>query len=495
MTATPVALGVDLGTSGVKAVALDAARRPVASATRGYPLLTPQPGWTEQRPGDWVAAVLGALSELAGLLRGGGYAPVALGLSGQMHGAVFLDASGEVLRPAPLWNDQRTGAQVQGIEERIPRDDLIARTGNRAVTGFQLPKLLWLRDQEPEAFARLAQVLLPKDYLGYVLTGVLATEPSDASGVGALNLARLDWDADILGALSLSPTLFPEVRPSTARVGMLKADLARQTGLPAGLPIVAGGGDNAAAGIALGLSAARPEVGSLSLGTSGVLFAPLARPTPDPAGRVHLFAHVDGGYHLLGVTLACAGALQWLQGRLFPEVELGTLLQEAQAVSPSEESVLFLPFLAGERSPHMRGDLRGAWLGLSLAHSRGHLVRAVLEGTAFALADACDVMRDHVGLRSLLATGGGARSDLWLGLMADALKLGVYRTGSTAGAAEGAAVLAMLEGGLHGTLGDAMGTPDLPEPPAPSIPSHAPRAAYTAAFHRLYGAPTPGVPA
>ncbi|WP_019586740.1 xylulokinase [Deinococcus apachensis] len=484
-----VTVGVDLGTSGVKVVALDAARRSVASATRSYPLLTPQPGWTEQRPGDWVAAALDALSEVAGLLREGGHTPAALGLSGQMHGAVFLDAGGEVLRPAPLWNDQRTGAQVRQIEARIPRPDLIARTGNRAVTGFQLPKVLWLRDEEPEVFARLAHVLLPKDYLGYVLTGELATEPSDASGVGALNLAWLDWDGDILGALDLSPTLFPGVRPSTARVGTLRADLAARTGLPASLPVVAGGGDNAAAGIALGLSAARPETGSLSLGTSGVLFAPLARPTPDPGGRVHLFAHADGGYHLLGVTLACAGALQWVHDRLFPEAELGTLLEEARAVPASEEGVLFLPFLAGERSPHMDPDLRGAWLGLSLAHRRGHLVRAVLEGTAFALADTYDVMREHVGLRSLLATGGGARSDLWLGLMADALGLDVYRTGSAAGAAEGAAVLAMPEGGLHARLGEAMGRPDLPEEPAPPVPSHAPRGAYTAAFHRLYGGP------
>lgn len=484
-----VTLGVDLGTSGVKVVALDAARRTIASATRSYPLLTPQPGWTEQRPQDWAAAALDALAEVAGLLRAGGHIPAALGLSGQMHGAVFLDSAGDVLRPAPLWNDQRTGAQVGQIEARIPRADLIARTGNRAVTGFQLPKVLWLRHEEPQAFARLAHVLLPKDYLGYVLTGELATEPSDASGVGALNLARLDWDADILGALDLSPTLFPGVRPSTKRVGTLRPGLAERTGLPAGLPVVAGGGDNAAAGIALGLSAARPEVGSLSLGTSGVLFAPLPQPTPDPEGRVHLFAHADGGYHLLGVTLACAGALQWVQDRLFPEADLGTLLREAQAVPASEEGVLFLPFLAGERSPHMDPDLRAAWLGLSLAHGRGHLVRAVLEGTAFALADTHDVMRERVALRSVLATGGGARSDLWLGLMADALGLGVFRSGSTAGAAEGAAVLAMPEGGLHADLGEAMGTPALPERPAPPVPAHAPRAAYRAAFQRLYGDP------
>ncbi|ACO45191.1 xylulokinase [Deinococcus deserti] len=483
----PVTLGIDLGTSGVKVVALDATRRTVVSVTREYPLLTPQPGWTEQRPEDWVAATLSALGEVAGQLSETGHTPLALGLSGQMHGAVFLDAHGEVLRPAPLWNDQRTARQVQDIEARVPLTDLIARTGNRAVTGFQLPKVLWLKSAEPEVFARLAHVLLPKDYLGYALTGVLASEPSDASGVGALNLARLEWDADILSALGLAATLFPEVRPSTARVGTLHSSLAAVTGLPAGLPVVAGGGDNAAAAVALGLGSAQPEIGSVSLGTSGVLFAPLSSPTPDPRGRVHLFAHADGGYHLLGVTLACAGALQWLRDRLCPEVSFETLLREAEKAVPSEENVLFLPFLAGERSPHMRSDLRAAWLNLSLAHSRGHLVRAVLEGTAFALAETHDVMRQHTQLQSLLATGGGARSDLWLGLMAQGLDLDIYRTASTAGAAEGAALLAMPEAGLYASLQEAMGTASLAGLPVPRVPSHAPRTAYSAAFQRLYG--------
>ncbi len=458
VTTRPVTLGIDIGTSGVKAVALDAGGKVVASTARTYPLLTPKPGWTEQRPQDWAAASLDALKELAATLKAGGWTPLALGLSGQMHGAVFLDAGGEVIRPAPLWNDQRTGAAVDEIEAKIPREELIARTGNRAVTGFQLPKLLWLRQAEPENFARLHKVLLPKDYLGYVLTGNFFTEPSDASGIGALNLASKTWDIEVLNALSLDVALFPEVVDSWAVVGQILPEMAAQTGLPADLKIVAGGGDNAAAGIGLGLGAHRPGVGSVSLGTSGVLFAPLDTPTPDPQGRVHLFAHADGGYNLLGVTLACAGALQWFHDALAPETDFADLLAEAATVPDGAEGVTFLPYLAGERSPLMNPDLRGSWSGLSLAHRRPHLVRALLEGTVCALSDTYRVMQPLCSLTTLLSTGGGARSDLWLGLVSGALELPVQHIEHAPGAAEGAALLAMPAAGLFSDLKAVMDT-------------------------------------
>nr|WP_221284127.1 xylulokinase [Deinococcus humi] len=451
-------MGIDLGTSGVKVVALDTGGRVVASTTRTYPLLTPRPGWTEQRPQDWASASLEALKELATTLQAGGWTPHALGLSGQMHGAVFLDRQGEVIRPAPLWNDQRTGSAVDEIEAKIPREELIARTGNRAVTGFQLPKLLWLRQAEPENFARLHKVLLPKDYLGYVLTGHFFTEPSDASGTGALNLATRTWDREVLKALSLNAELFPEVVDSWAVVGQILPDLAAYTGLPTDLKVVAGGGDNAAAGIGLGLGAHRPGVGSVSLGTSGVLFAPLDTPTPDPQGRIHLFAHADGGYHLLGVTLACAGALQWFHDALAPEMGFSELLAEAGTVPDGAEGVTFLPYLAGERSPLMNPDVRGSWSGLSLAHRRPHLVRALLEGTVCALADTYQVMRPLSSVTTLLATGGGARSDLWLGLVSGALDLPVQHIEHAPGAAEGAALLAMPAAGLFPDLKAVMTT-------------------------------------
>ena len=345
---------------------------------------------------------------------------------------------------------------MEAIEARIPRRELVARTGNRAVTGFQLPKILWLRDEEPALFARLHRALLPKDYLGFLLTGQAVTEPSDASGVGALNLARGEWDAGVLSELGLSADLFPEVRPSTALVGPLSAQWASATGLRAGLPVVAGGGDNAAAGIALGLSAHHPATGSLSLGTSGVIFAPLKQPTPDPEGRVHLFAHADGGFHLLGVTLAAAGSLGWFQEKLAPDLSVGALLALAAGAAPGAGGVTFLPYLAGERSPLMNPDARGAFTGLSLAAGRAELVRAVLEGTAASLAETYDVIRPLAPLTQLLSTGGGARSDLWLGLVSGALNLPVLPTTARPGAAHGAAILAMPAGGLHPDLSAAM---------------------------------------
>ena len=443
-----VTLGLDLGTSGVKVVALDVGRRVVAQATRTYPLLTPQPGWTEQRPQDWVAATLEALRDVTEQLAASGHVPLALGLSGQMHGAVFLDAHGDAVCPAPLWNDQRTADAVQDIEARIPRAELIARTGNRAVTGFQLPKVLWLRSAQPELFARVRRVLLPKDYLGFVLTGQQHTEPSDASGVGALNLNTRTWDGNILDALGLPASLFPAVIASCDVSGTLLDEVAAPTGLPAGLPVVAGGGDNAAAGIALGLTSTRPSVGSVSLGTSGVIFVPLTQPTPDPQGRVHLVAHADGGYNLLGVTLSAAGALQWFREKLAPGTAFDTLMEEAAQVPPGADGLTFLPYLSGERSPFMNAGLRASFSGLSLAHGRGHLVRALLEGAALALDDAYAVMRPLSAVASLLATGGGARSELWLGMVSGALGLPVRRSQQEPGAAEGAALLAFPAAGF-----------------------------------------------
>lgn len=449
-----VAIGLDVGTSGLKAVALNASGESVATAGATYPLLTPRPGWTEQRPQDWVNATRVALSELAGQLSN--YEFVALGLSGQMHGFVPLDAAGEVIRPAPLWNDQRTGAAALEIEARVGRRELIARTGNPAVTGFQLPKIVWLRGAEPQNFARLRHALLPKDYLGYVLTGELATEPSDASGVGALNLAARDWDADVLATLDLDPGLFPQVVPSHTVVGRLTAEWARELGLPENLPVIAGAGDNAGAAVGLGLSSQQPGVGSLSLGTSGVIFLPLETPTPEPEGRVHLFCHADGGYHLLGVTLAAAGALQWFRDALAPEVGFEALLQEAAAVPPGAHGLTFVPYLAGERSPHLDPEARGVFAGLSLGHGRKEMVRAVLEGTVFALEEALDFMRPLTPVERLLTTGGGARSDTWLAAAGAALQVPLARPDVEANPARGAAILALAGAGVYGDVQAAM---------------------------------------
>ncbi|AFZ29223.1 xylulokinase [Gloeocapsa sp. PCC 7428] len=440
-----VAIGIDLGTSGVRVVAVHPQGAIAAQATRSYPLLTPHPGWTEQNPNDWIEATFEALTEVVQQLQD--YQIIGLGLSGQMHGMVPLDAAGNVIRPAILWNDQRTGKAVATIETIVPRHELIQRTGNPAITGFQLPKVVWLRELEPQAFSRMHHVLLPKDYLGYVLTGEMATEPSDASGIGCLNLGDRTWDLDILAALNLQSSLFPQVIDSTAIVGKLKPEIASITGLPAGLPIVAGGGDNAAAAIGLGLSSTNCDRGSLSLGTSGVIFVPLAQPVAESEGRVHLFCHADGGYHLLGVTLAASGSLRWYRDTFFPDFSYDELIAWASHAPPGASGVIFLPHLAGERSPYLDSEARGAWLNLSLAHSKAEMTRAVLEGVAYSLRAAFDVMQEIAPIHELVATGGGSRSPLWLQIITDVLGINLAKPMLAEGAAYGAALLALV--GCH----------------------------------------------
>jgi xylulokinase len=449
-----VVIGLDLGTGGVRAIAVDLQGQVIAQQTKSYPLLTPQPGWTEQNPSDWVEASLEALSDVAQQIEG--QRAIALGLSGQMHGMVPLDAAGNVIRPAILWNDQRTGKAAAEIEAIVPRQELIQRTGNPAITGFQLPKLMWLKAEEPQAFALLQNVLLPKDYVGYRLTGKRVTEPSDASGVGCLNLASRQWDREILDALQINPDLFPQVIESVEIAGHLKPDIAAQIGLPAGLPVIAGGGDNAAAAIGLGISASHLNRGSLSIGTSGVIFAPCDRPISDPAGRVHLFCHVDGGYHLLGVTLAAGGALRWYRDTVAPQAAFTDLMAVAASSPPGARDVLFLPHLAGERSPHLDPDTRGAWVNLSLAHTQADLARAVLEGVAFSLREALEVIREITPIHQLLATGGGARSRIWLEILADVLNTRLIAPKAEEGAAYGAAILAMVGAGAYPDLTTAL---------------------------------------
>ncbi|OUL18644.1 xylulokinase [Nostoc sp. RF31YmG] len=447
---TDVVVGLDLGTGGVRAIAVDLQGQIIAQTTRSYPLLTPHPGWTEQNSADWVEASLDALSDVAHQLDG--HQAIALGLSGQMHGMVPLDAEGKAIRPAILWNDQRTGKAVEAIEAAIPRQELIQRTGNPAITGFQLPKLVWLRTEEPDAYAQLWQILLPKDYLGYVLTGESFTEPSDASGIGCLNLATRQWDTDILDTLNINPAFFPPVVESTAIAGRLKSEIATRVGLPAGLPVIAGGGDNAAAAIGLGLSSSNLNRGSLSIGTSGVIFAPCDRPIPDPQGRVHLFCHVDGGYHLLGVTLAAGGSLRWYRDTFAPQISYTELMDIAERSLPGARGVLFLPHLAGERSPHLDPDTRGAFVNLSLAHTQADITRAVLEGVAFSLREALEVISGIAPVHQLLATGGGARSKIWLQILADILQTELIAPKAEEGAAYGAAILAMVGVGAYPNL-------------------------------------------
>jgi xylulokinase len=441
-----VVLGIDVGTSGVGVIAASSTGEVLARADHDVALLTPHPGWTEQHPADWILACERGVAQVAREI--GAQRITAIGLTGQMHGMVPLDAAERVIRPAILWNDQRTAAAVATMAERVGIERMIARGGNPPITGFQAPKVLWLRDAEPDAFARTRRVLLPKDYLALHLTGVAAAEPADASGTGVYHLAERTWDHDVLAALDLDPALWPPLQASDTIVGGLRADVAHRIGLRADTPVVIGAGDNAAAAVGLALGRADLGTGSVSLGTSGVLFAPLADATPEPRGRAHLFAHADGGFFLLGVTLSAGGSLRWFRDTFAPDVSFDRLMAEAAAAQPGAAGVTFLPYLAGERTPHLNPDLRGSLHGLTLASSRGDVVRAILEGVAFALADAQAVMANVARPRRYLLTGGGARSPLWSAIVAAALQTPVGVPADAAGnttevgAAEGAAWLA-----------------------------------------------------
>lgn len=436
-----VVIGIDLGTTSLQGVVVDAAGRQLASAEQPYELLTPQPGWSEQDPAAWFQALCMVTREL---LAGAGSRELAgIAISGQMHGLVPVDATGEPVHNAILWNDQRTELQAGELRTTIGDAELIRRTGNPAITGFQLPKLLWLRQNEPAAFDRTVRVLLPKDWLSQQLTGNFSSEPSDASGTGVFNISSGDWDEAILTGCGLDRNLFPVVIASHEQAGTVQAAAAKATGLPPGTPVFAGAGDNAAANIGLGLSSRQPGRGSLSLGTSGVVFVPLAGPEPDREGRVHLFSHADSNWCLLGVTLAAGGSLRWFRDRFLGGEGYGELNRLAARSGPGAAGVTFHPYLAGERSPWLDASLRGSFSGLSLASGLADMSRAVLEGVAFSLKDVIGVFRERLQLDELLVTGGGARSPLFLQLVADVLGVELQVVSPAAGAAYGSALLAL----------------------------------------------------
>jgi xylulokinase len=432
-------VGIDVGTTGVKALALDDEGHVVARAEAGYPLSTPRPGWAEQDPEDWWRAAERCLAEL-------GVDDIAgIGLSGQMHGLVPLDAADRVIRPAILWNDQRTGAECAEIEERLGLTRLLQLTGNRALPGFTAPKLVWLRRHEPDAFARLRRVLLPKDYVRLRLTGEYAIDAADASGTLLLNVGARKWSGELLEALELDPSWLPAVLESPEVSGRSEA----------GVPVAAGAGDQAAA--ALGVGVVDPGPASVVLGTSGVVFAALPAFRADPEGRVHVFCHaVPGGWHAMGVMLSAAGSLQWFRDRLAPEVPFDALVAEAGAWPAGVEGLLFAPYLAGERTPHADPDARAAFTGIELRHDRGALCRAVLEGVAYGLRDSLELLRG-LGVEITLgrASGGGARGRLWLEIVASVLGVPLELTAVEEGSAFGAALLGGVAGGVFSDVREA----------------------------------------
>jgi xylulokinase len=425
-------VGLDIGTSAVKGLALDGDGRVVASAQAGYELSTPRPGWAEQDPEDWWRATVSVLDQLRAVAG----SPLGIGLSGQMHGLVVLDADDRVLRPAILWNDQRTGSECAEIEATLGLERLIGLTGNRALPGFTAPKLLWLRHNEPDVFRRIARIALPKDYVRLRLCGEHATDVADASGTLLLDVARRRWSGEMLDALELERSWLPELLESDEASGRT----------PEGVPVAAGAGDQAAG--ALGVGVVHPGPVSVVLGTSGVVFAALDRFAADPQARVHAFCHaVRDTWHAMGVVLSAAGSLHWLRAIVDGDYEL--LTDEASRWPPATEGLLFLPYLAGERTPHADPDARGAYVGLNLRHDRGALVRALLEGVAFALRDSLDLICE-LGSRPALGrvSGGGARSDEWLRILATVLELPLQRVVVDEAAAFGAALLGGVTCGM-----------------------------------------------
>jgi len=417
MPAEPILIGLDVGTTGVKAVAVSPAGQVLAVEEESYSLSTPRPGWAEQDPEDWWRAAQDARARLPESRH--------LGFSGQMHGLVCLDEAGKVLRPAILWNDQRTAAECAEIEERVGLERLIELTGNRALTGFTAPKLLWLRHHEPDVYSRIRHILLPKDYVLFRLTGRQAIDAADASGTLLFDVSDRRWSEEMLDALELPGEWLPPVSESTEH---------------------GGAGDQQAA--ALGVGAIEPGVLSVVLGTSGVVLAPLSAYAHDVEARVHAFCHaVPGLWEAMGVMLNAAGSLRWLRDVVAPNTPYADLLAEAERWPAGAEGLTFLPYLQGERTPHADPSARAVFEGLTLRHDRGGLVRAVLEGVAYGLRDSLELLYElGVEPRVARASGGGARSRLWLETVASVLGLPLELTAVEEGSAYGAALLAGVAG-------------------------------------------------
>lgn len=493
-------LGIDIGTSSTKAVVVDERGGVVGVESAQHPISQPRPGWSEQHPEDWwrstVAAVRGALARAGaagGRIRG-------LGLSGQMHGSVLLGREAlegdgrraEALRPALLWNDQRTGAECAEIETSVGgRAELVKLVGNAALTGFTLPKVLWVRRHEPEVFRRASLLLLPKDYIRLRLTGRAATDVGDAAGTLLLDVDRRAWSEPMLRMFNLDPGLLPPVFESAAVTGELTAWAAGELGLRPGTPVVAGSGDNQSG--AVGAGVVRPGLVLCAMGTSGVIFAHSDAPRKDGPGRLHTMpaatgsARAAGGWCNTGVMLSAAGSLQWCRETVFPGVAYDAMLAEAAAAPPGCEGLAFLPYLTGERCPYADPSARGGWIGLTSRHGRGHLVRAVLEGVSFAMGQILDLVRGiGVPVETVRLGGGGAKSELWRQLIADVAGCPVELPTSEEGPALGVALMAGVGTGVWPTVEAACAaTIKVSErrEPGPEAAAYAgPRAAYEALY-------------
>jgi len=443
-------LGIDIGTGGSRALLVDAQGKVVAGFTAPHEdMKMERPLWAEQRPEDWwdaaQKAIQGVLQE-AGVK---GEQVKAVGLSGQMHGLVLLDAKNAVVRPALIWCDQRSQPQVDFINQAVGKTNVVAHTANPMLTGFTLPKLLWVRDNEPANFEKVKKVLLPKDYVRFMLTGEHATEVSDASGTGLLDVVTRRWSKPMVERLKLDSSLLPDVKESADVTGVVTKAAAKATGLKEGTPVVGGAGDQAASGIGNGI--VKPGVASCTIGTSGVVFAYLDRPQYDPLGRVHTFCHaVRGKWHVMGVTQGAGLSLQWFRNNYAAGADYDSLMTAAQTAPPLSHGLYWLPYLMGERTPHLDAIARGGWIGLTARHGRPEMVRAIVEGVSYSLRDCLGVIEQMgVELSTVRASGGGAKSLFWRQMLADIFHRSITTLQNTEGSAYGAALLALAGAGEY----------------------------------------------
>jgi len=464
-----VLLGLDIGTSATKALLCDQNGKVLATASVEHPIYTPRPGWSEQNPRDWWKSSVEAIRLVCRKARVRPERIEGIGLSGQMHGSVFVDRAGKPLRRAILWNDQRTAEQCEQIESAAGgRRALIRMVNNPALTGYTAPKILWVRQHDPGTYERTYKILLPKDYIRLCLTGEFATDVSDASGTLLLDVRRRRWHKGLLARLGIDPDLLPDCYESAEVTGQVSRSAARRTGLRQGIPVVAGAGDQPAGAVGNGI--VTPGIVSATLGTSGVVFAHSDEPVPNPDGLLQSFCHaVEGKWCVFGCMLSAGGSLQWLRNTLFAEqVEAlrkagrdpgelyPQMIAEAAEAPAGCEGLFFLPYLTGERCPYADPDARGAWVGLTVRHRRAHLIRAVLEGVTYGMRDQVELMRKlGVSIRQVRAGGGGARSDFWRQMQADMYKVPVVTINTQEGAAYGVALLAAVATGCFGSVQEA----------------------------------------
>ncbi len=451
-------IGIDASTTATKALLIDQEGKVAGVAFQEYPYETPKPLWSEQSATLWWDAAKTSIRQVIQESGVKGDEIAGIGLTGQMHGLVLLDKDGEVLRPAILWNDQRTGPQCDAIREQMGKENFIRISGNNPVTSFTLPKILWVQENEPEIWKKTRQILLPKDYVRYKLTGEYAMDRGGGSGTILFNVSKRNWSNQLLETFSIPPEYLPKTYEGTEQTSLVSDQIADELGVRPGVPVFGGGGDQQAS--AVGTGAVREGIVSISLGTSGVIFATTDKPFIDIEGRMDTFCHsVPNKWNLMGVMLSAGGSLRWYRDTYFKDASYEDLLQGIDNITPGCEGVYFLPYLTGERTPYADPNARGAFIGLTVRHNEKHLTRAVIEGISFGLRDCFELIK-HAGVKQIdqvRVTGGGAKSPIWRQILADILNSEIVTVNTTEGAAYGAALCALVGSGEFGSLEEACG--------------------------------------